>query len=865
MNTKIVSRAVWTLCLCASAPLCLPATAGEAAFSAKPAATKDGDKVKVAFTLAAPTDVEVAVLGADGKVVRHLAAGVLGAKNPPPAPLKAGLAQELVWDGKNDFGKPAAGGPWKVRVRAGTGVKFGRFVGDSPYLDNVTSMVSDEEGNLYMQCGGHVRVFDSEGRYLRELLPFAASVPGDSVPGIATWDEEAKAFHPTNRYTLFPRIYPMGATLSHASLKTGVLFADARKLYRIDAMDGRVIGSSLDSHDLWGGAKHPGFPESSKSTGGVAVWVALSPDGKYAYLSGPFSSKSPDVPPGRVYRLSMDGKDTWKEFVTVKVAGHYLKHMGYWDEYWGPRSPVQGVAVDAKGQVYVCDRENGRVAVFSEDAREVGAVKVEYPEQVAVHPKTGAIYVLQRDRTAYANAHVVLFKFDKLGENVQPSAQFKFTPKIRRPQMVLAAGKDRTLVWMTGVPEGVTVLEDKGGAFEPVQTAYQPPEHLPQGFARISVDPEREDVYIQDGGNMAYRWNGLSGEGGVLKKDGKVFYATDLTVGYDGLIYCQKANGTKPFGQEYSGPLHRYTRDLAPAPYASGSHVLTPYIYARYGHGLNCEKGMALSPDGRLYISMMYNWAKYAVIGFAADGKPLKGSYMQGRFGEPVYRAGLDKEIDSAVIGPIPGQNGGLRVDLAGNIYLGVRARPKDHEAPAAFAKDRAYDWVGSVVRFGPEGGVVLGVAEAKSEKPDAPRIELTNKLTAENATMVYDGIAPFSGPGYGSPSTCCVCRIPRFDVDRYGRVCMPNAVTTSARIVDNNNNLILEFGKYGNFDSQYVNPVAPAGKDKKPTVDTPEIPMAWPTGVGVSDGHVYVVDTYNERVVRADFTWKAEESCDIK
>jgi len=59
---------------------------GEVSFSSKPSASKAGEAVKVAFAVSAPTDVEVAVLSGDGKVVRHLAAGVLGAKNPPPEP-----------------------------------------------------------------------------------------------------------------------------------------------------------------------------------------------------------------------------------------------------------------------------------------------------------------------------------------------------------------------------------------------------------------------------------------------------------------------------------------------------------------------------------------------------------------------------------------------------------------------------------------------------------------------------------------------------------------------------------------------------------------------------------------------------------
>ena len=52
--------------------------AGEARFSVRPSAVKDGEGVKIRFTVAAPTDVEVAVVGTDGQVVRHLAAGASG-------------------------------------------------------------------------------------------------------------------------------------------------------------------------------------------------------------------------------------------------------------------------------------------------------------------------------------------------------------------------------------------------------------------------------------------------------------------------------------------------------------------------------------------------------------------------------------------------------------------------------------------------------------------------------------------------------------------------------------------------------------------------------------------------------------------
>ena len=138
---------VVALCLSLAGPL----AGGQAAFTAPPKASRDGAGARVSFAVSGPTDVEVAVLDAGGRAVRHLAAGVLGGEKPPPAPLKAGLAQALTWDGKDDFGRQAAGGPFTVRVRAGTGVTFGRFIGGDPYtFGSLAGIAADEDGNVYL-------------------------------------------------------------------------------------------------------------------------------------------------------------------------------------------------------------------------------------------------------------------------------------------------------------------------------------------------------------------------------------------------------------------------------------------------------------------------------------------------------------------------------------------------------------------------------------------------------------------------------------------------------------------------------------------------------------------------------------------
>ena len=94
----------------ASVSLAVPVT-----FTTKPKVKKKGGKVGIGFAVSEKTDVEVAILDANGKVVRHLAGGVVGAEKAA-SPLKPGLEQVLVWDMKDDFGKAVPEGDYKVRV-----------------------------------------------------------------------------------------------------------------------------------------------------------------------------------------------------------------------------------------------------------------------------------------------------------------------------------------------------------------------------------------------------------------------------------------------------------------------------------------------------------------------------------------------------------------------------------------------------------------------------------------------------------------------------------------------------------------------------------------------------------------------------
>ena len=68
--------------------------------------------------------------------------------------------------------------------------------------------------------------------------------------------------------------------------------------------------------------------------------------------------------------------------------------------------------------------------------------------------------------------------------------------------------------------------------------------------------------------------------------------------------------------------------------------------------------------------------------------------------------------------------------------------------------------------------------------------------------------------------------------------------------------NEVVSFGDYGNPDSRGRGGATP----------NPEIPLGWPIAVSAGrEGHVYIADTLNHRVVRVDLTPSIEAECALK
>ena len=235
--------------------------------------------------------------------------------------------------------------------------------------------------------------------------------------------------------------------------------------------------------------------------------------------------------------------------------------------------------------------------------------------------------------------------------------------------------------------------------------------------------------------------------------------------------------------------------------------------------------GLDVDPQGRVFAT--YGSNDCHVRAYDENGQLVKFDHqitLKTRTGS--------EQIPVAISGVV-GYGGSLRLDNQGNIYLLQHGLPADHQPPVGYENDDAYrNAVGTIYKFPPGGGELKQTQSSVKE--------------ARGAVARYPGCGPVSR---WRAVGACACTKPRFDVDDFGRLYIPNGITYSVSVRDNANNEILQFGSYGNFDCQ--------GPDSREP--NPAIPLGWPVTAGASDRFIYVGDTLNHRVVRVDKTYAAE------
>ncbi|HOX06095.1 MAG TPA: hypothetical protein PK280_06815 [Planctomycetota bacterium] len=865
-------RVRWTARLCIALLLAggLAAAAAEPAFTGKPSVTKAGEAFKIGFAVSAPTDCEVAVLDAAGNVVRHLAAGVLGGEKAPPAPLKAGLTQEFVWDGKDDFGQPPPStshpAPFKVRVRLGTAARLGKVLLDERGIGwSPRSATVGPDGLVYVlqehaqtKSTWLIEAYTREGKYVRTVAPYPASLPPERLAGLPRVKLSDGRLIPQIQHFGMRSIYPDSIGLRPQRMlitsKGWIVLVNSASTHNAG---GRLVQRLLVL-DTAGGTPRASYLGPVTSSEGMAYglcFTALSPDEQWVYTSGQLKRGGSNddlstAPLHAIFRVGWDDKDPPKPFIgELGKAGADETHLN------APR----GVDTDADGRIYVCDHGNNRVAVFDKDGKWAGKLDVECPDQVVVNKKTGAVYVLNWkppagsannpaaaswfpvSNTKYKPADMKVesrvFRFARFDPAAAPAAPTA-SVEVGRPYCTMtldASGQEPTL-WLSrniaerayGTRRGVEKVVDLGAKLaEPVEVIKL--RTLPDVY-QVAASPVSDDVFVHSySEGRIIRVDGLTGEAKVLPVGGG-----DVAAGPQGqLVVYNYVHYFKSLAK-----LDQYDREGKPSPFAAGGAAVIPDIAANHwGHENTGSRGFSVSPRGEPVIVGRRENEDYSVRALAADGK------------ERILVRGLR------------GEDGAPVVDLAGNVYVASAARPADglvpaelRDTPAAAGYAAMY---GSVIKFRPAGGALCyppadpKKVDAANPWPPADAGELL-KLSAGNKTDVYARDALWAAPGFSivPNGPFCHCYTSRFAVDGYGRVFMPDAGLFAVRVVDGAGNPLLIFGEYGNADDSGA-----AGR----------IPLGWPYAVSLGRSGVYVSDFVNRRVLRVDLTCAAEAVAEIR
>jgi hypothetical protein len=756
--------------------------------------------------------------------------------------------------------------------------EFDRFLLYNPEASGETSAVAvGPGGTLYVfhkdgasngNMGGHkIKVYNRDGKHLKVLFPFPADIAPEKVKALGVFR--------TTEGDIVPHVHNY-ETFSFYPDAIGVRGRDMPEL-SCPAVDSRgrvywlVNGPRLAAVDADGGIPHDTFlgpkllPDVKQLRMAGETWeayserpsLAVSSDDKYVYFAG-LSTGAGDwkkaQPLPCVFRVDAARRGPAEVF-----AGKLGQPGKEKDLLTAPR----GLAV-ANGLLYVADPGSDRVVAFKEaDRSYAGEIAVKDPQVVGVDPPTGAVYVCAHTSTQTAD----LIKFSGL-EGGKEQYRMKLprtglSPNLGAHRIAVDASAKPVRIWMPylyGNPERLICIEDAGNKFanrgDPRTRGLGA-----EGPRDLTVDRVRGEVYVKANSNHVYRLDDRTGEvQGVIDvariQPGTVL-AAQLVPGQDGNLYVFTWNkglwrldhegkprnwdGLSTHSIPIDGMMNFQMRYLALKPFAPPDEI---YLIANSDYLTKNPK------DAGKFLTLN-------VLG--QDGKTKRTAIWQ------------------CLNGAIP------RLDAKGNIYLADLVKPPDRSYPEFFdgklppppkqttGGDLFWNsyMYGSILKFPPSGGIIWHQKQLPKSCLGEPPAELLARprqpfkrhfssephLTGEiqGALWTRFGYAPYSAHMSGNTSHC-MCEGSGFDVDPFGRVFFPNLGQFRIEVIDTNNNPITTFGKYGNEDSG-----GPAAK-----VTKPDIPLAWPSYVAVSDRWAYVADTVNRRVVRVKLGAAAEASCPL-
>lgn len=819
---------------------------------------KQSNRWHVTFEVDRFADVEVAIVDpTKSTIVRHLAAGVLGPKAPPPLAQNA-LAQRIEWDGKDDYGNPVRDAARMVaRVRVGMSVSLEQIVGGDPYAyyseemgDNdhspwsICGLEAKSDGKVYVW--GHssnlgppaLRQYDIDGNYLRTLFPMPAGKDVDAMKG---WGINVR---PDGTYT------PRFNRLTDPSLTTTFLDTSLRMARLLPSLDQDRLtfwrtGLRLGSFDLMTmntdgtiaddpadyllgslvrkppfilGPVEPNSHFMNSVLGPIFVCPTL--DGKSFYLSGVYAARTIY---GTVREIDVEGfwrdGQVWKVDMQTRSAKVFFaldkrdvpitrkeRNAAYGS--LNGYAAIHGVAVSEDGHVFVCDRLHKRIIVLDEQGKSVREIPIEHPDAIALSKKTGVLYVTTRDGGYHRRGTVQLLKYKDWRKDNEPAEIIKvsktgYTRQQTHSHVVVCDTEKGSNVWVAHTQMPVRIYRDGSKGLKLLKDFYRiEGAQRCLGFDRMQVDPNTEDVYLLDDRDAVWKIDDWKRPTFVKIPLATASLAIDARNRH--IFSRTQRDGSSGNGTGRVARFHLDQADYPPANYGdTGTNRVTPQLFYNWCFVGNSDKGMAVAPNGNL-----------AVVGWDKDGLRLF--------------TGSESTLpwEATKIADLPHNAGGVRFDLAGNLYVGYVDK-KPTKILRGFEGDKYMPAIGRIHKFAPTGSLESGNLFPKA--PSGP-------------SQTYDVL-------YGAFETQCATRSPRFGVDGFGRIYYPTNILPRVTVIDNAGNEILHFGTYGNRDSM--------GGLPGDIVPTKGVPLGFPNSVDATDNYIYVADMVNIRLLRLKKVFK--------
>ena len=801
---------------------------------------KKENKWFVTFELNNSTDIEVAIVNStDSKILCHLAAGVIGANSPAPF-LSNTLAQKIEWDGKDDFRQPVADtSKIAVMVRAGMSVKLKQIYGGDPYAFyskemgqgdhaawKITGLEIKKDGRVFVMGNVNnygpaaIREYSARGEFVRTVFPYSA---GKAINDIVGWGINSKADG-----TYSPKYNDIDSPALSKTIINWTRGGCANLIPSfgndtLTLVKGNSTVMTLQTNGNLSEYKALPFilePTLPKSPLVGAVFSAFSSDGKYMYISGLFAGESSKN------NYSAESKGFWRDGQVWKVDCATKKAEVFFaleessiiiDMEQRIKSPItdsnanryatlQGVAVNANQNVFICDRLNKRIIVLNKEGKIIREIPLPYPDAIAISSKSNALYVTTRYGNYHKKGELKLLKFNDWSKDNAPVETISLGEIGEyNQQSFLATGEDNgeTFIWLAYTTLPVHVYHDKGSKLELIKDFYQAGPQRMLDFQHMTVDQKTNELYITDGFGSCF----------VMKESEKLQAKRCMIDSKTPLFTLEVAiDSQRRF-------LYRHGHQTSLSRYIIGEEFITPDPNGltitpgicndwRIGLGMN-HRGTAVASDGSIAMLGAFvlkdGGANYSGPLNFYSGDTTKNNWTPltfEKFGKPI--------------------SSGVRFDLKGNMYVG-RLADKPTIVPKGFEKDTFFtENMGSIIKYSPTGSY-----ESGNLYPKEP----------ESVSKSYQ-------INYGTISRV-FSRTARFGVDGYGRIYYPTSLLNQVSVIDNEGNPILAFGTYGNRDSM--------GGLEGDLVPTKDVPLAWPNSVEVTDKYIYVGDIVNTRLLQLE------------